>query len=118
MTALTRFKSSFMKVNSSSMSVSRFRNLSIVLVSSSRLFAKPFFRLRQAFVDGGQDSDFLCDELLLHPFVLSGKALFNPFVLSGEFLIHGLQNHGCLLRQQFLDLRNYGRLPFFTMCGC
>src|SRR5437773_3345920 len=62
---------------------------------------KAFFRLRQAFVDGGQDSDFLCDELLLHPFVLSGKALFNPFVLSGEFLIHRLQNNGCLLHQQF-----------------
>jgi len=52
---------------------------------------KAFFRLCQTFVDSSQDSDFLCDEPFLHPFVLSGKALFNPFILSGEFLIHGLQ---------------------------
>ena len=37
--------------------------------------------------------DFLCDELLLHPFVLSGKTVFNPPFLSREFLIHRLQNH-------------------------
>jgi len=30
--------------------------------------------------DGSQDSDFLCDEPLLHPFVLSGKTLFDPFI--------------------------------------
>src|SRR5437899_13032747 len=79
---------------------------------------KTFFRLCQAFVDSSQDSDFLCDESFLHPFVLSGKALFNPFILTGEFLIHVMQNNGCLLRQQFLDLRNYGRLPFLTMYRC
>src|SRR5438128_930412 len=79
---------------------------------------KAFFRLCQALVDRSQDSDFLCDELLLHPLVLSDKALFNPFVLSGELLIDRLQNNRCLLRQQFLDLRKYGRLLFVRMCGC
>ena len=96
-----------MKVNSSSMSESLLQELVESFGQFIQTLGKAFFRLCQAFVEGSHDSDFLRDELLLH-----------PFVLSREFLIHRLQNDGCLLRQQFLDLRNYGRLPFVSMCGC
>jgi len=61
------------------MSVSRFRNLSRVLVKSSRLFAlcEAFFHLLQALINGNKNSDFLCDELFLDPFILSREALLN-----------------------------------------
>jgi hypothetical protein len=72
-----------MKVNSSSRSVMRFRNLSRVLVNSSRLFAKPLFHLLQASVYSSKDSD----------------------LLGHKAFIHGLQNDRGLFGKKLLYLR-------------
>ncbi len=72
-----------------------------------------FFHLLKTFVDGSQESDVLCDELFLQPFVLNDKTFINPSVLSGELCVQRFEDGRSLLRQQVLDLRKYGGLFFF-----